>query len=109
MPGMSPVMSLKGDPDMHMKKALAKYSLQKWEGRILRSLESEPGSLGSMKKHFISIVTGADYYDIDLKDPVTWGDMPEGVAMPPDEAFIEMYGAMIKDIKRREKRSSYEF
>jgi hypothetical protein len=102
-------MSLKGDPDMHLNKVLKKYNLEAWKNDIYRRLDAEPGSPAALKKHFISILTGEDYYAIDLKDPVTWGDVPEDVKMPPDQAFLDMYKAIVMDQKRRDKRSSYEF
>lgn len=121
MPGYSPTMSLKGDPDMHLKKALKKHKLDEFYDDISRWLDSEPGSPGSLKKHWISTFhgsgvkdkdgfdTGVDYYEIDLKDPTTWGDPDPGIPMPPDQAFLDIYKAIKADEKRRNKRSSYEF
>lgn len=121
MPGsMSPTMSLKGDPDMHLKKALKKHKLDDLFDDVSRWLDSEPGSPGSLKKHFITSYysTGSDkegfaippeYHEIDLKDPTTWGDPDPGVPMPPDQAFLDIYKAIVADEKRRNKRSSYEF
>lgn len=109
MPGFSPTMSLKGDPDMHVMGVLKRYGQLPYENKIIRSFESEPSSPGAMKKNWLSMITGADYYDIDLKDPTTWGDLPDDVKMPPDQFFADLYQAMWKDVKRREKRASYEF
>lgn len=122
MPGsMSPPMSLKGDPDMHLKKVLKKHNLEDIESDVQRWLDSEPGSPGSLKKYFITTFhsagvkdregfdIGVDYYEIDLKDPTSWGEPDPGMLMPNDQFFLELFNAIKLDEKRRAKRSSYEF
>jgi len=117
MPGMSPPMSLKGDPDMHLKKVLKKYKKDDYFDDVSRWLDSEPGSPGSLKKMWIvnfadNAVDDKGYatkedWEIDLKDPTTWpGDVPD---MPPDQFFLDLFKAIKLDEKRRNKRSSYEF
>jgi hypothetical protein len=119
MPDYSETTSLKGDPDVHLKKALKKHKLDDFFDDVSGWLDGEPGSPGSLKKHWITNFNSIgknDKYgdpimvywdDIDLKDPTTWGD--PGVPMPSDQAFIDMYKAIVADEKRRNKRSSYEF
>lgn len=115
MPGMSPPMRLKHDPDKSLKAVLKKYKLEDIERDVTRWLDSEPGSPGALKKHFISAfnVEGPEqatisYYDIDLKDPTTWGN-EDGYPMPSDQFFLDLFKAIKADQKRNDKRSSYEF
>lgn len=95
MPGsMSQSMSLKGDHDMHLKKALKKHRIS--------DFHSEEWADGS--------VVGIDYHDINLKDQTTWGgDEDPSIPMPPGQAFLDTYKAIVADEKRQRKRSSYEF
>lgn len=114
MPGMSPPMRLKGDPDKNLKQVLKKYKLDDIIQDVTRWLDSEPGSPGSLKKHFIASFAAAgdqpvDYYNVDLKDPATWGDLDPSMPMPPDDFFLALYKAIKADEKRNAKRSSYEF
>lgn len=122
MPGMSPPMSLKGDPDMHLKKVLSKYKLDRLLPEIQGWLDMEPGSPGHLKKLFITTFftefgQPTNQHNIDLKDPTTWGE-PTDESMidqfgergiPDDQFFLDMYKAIKLDEKRRAKRSSYEF
>ena len=121
----SPPMRLKNDPDKSIKQVLKKYKLDDILQDVSRWLDSEPGSPGSLKKHFISSFAGSpdptgarmkwesdvgvDYYDIDLKDPTTWGEFSDDMPLPPDDFFLALYKAIKADEKRNAKRSSYEF
>jgi hypothetical protein len=122
MPGsMSPPMYLKGDPDMNLKKVLKKYKLDDILRDVSRWLDSEPGSPGALKKHFIAAYhlsgvkdmdgfdVGVDYYDIDLKDPTTWGEGDPEFPIPSDDFFLALFKAIKADERRYNKRSSYEF
>lgn len=122
MPGSySPPMHLKGDPDKSLKQVLKKYKLDDSFNDVQRWLDSEPGSPGSLKKYWISTYhtsgrkdkegfdTGVDYYDIDLKDPSTWGDPDPEFPVPPDDFFLALFKAIKADERRNNKRSSYEF
>lgn len=117
MSGMSSPMSLKGDPDMHLKKVLKKYHRDDAFDDVQSWLDLEPDSPLALKVHWI--LTFADgtvddrgnatkkYWDIDPKDPMTWsGDVPD---MPPDQFFLDLFKAIKADEKRQAKRSSYEF
>ena len=115
MPGFSPPMRLKHDPDKSLKSVLKKYKLDDILQDVTRWLDSEPGSPGSLKKHFLATYAGkegdqpVDYYDIDLKDPTTWGDLDPSMPMPPDQFVLDLFKAIQADTKRNAKRSSYEF
>jgi len=108
-------MSLKGDPDLHLKKTLKKWKLEETLPEISRWLEREPGSPGTLKVLWICEFNtegpeeaSIGYYDVDLKDPTSWGN--ENMwPMPSDDFFLELYKAIKADDKRRASRASYEF
>jgi len=111
MPGMSPPTSLKGDPDVNVKRVLKWFHQEDILSDVSRWLDLEPQSPGQLKKHFITTFnaetdgTPIDYNLINLKDPTTFGDG----GLPPDEFFLELYRAIKADEKRRASRGSYEF
>lgn len=118
-------MYLKGDPDMHLKGVIKKFGLEEFENDIINWLDSEPSSPAAWKKYWImrfytvgnpdqhGDVDGdyyhPEYHDIDLKDPTTWGERDPHVAMPTDDFFVKLHQAAVKDQKRRNKRSSWEY
>lgn len=99
-------MTPKHDPNKNLIAVLKKHKLDDLLSDVGSWLDSEPGSPGALKKHFIATFANVNYYDIDLKDPTTWGDIED---MPPDQFFIDMFKAIKADEKRNAKRSSYEF
>lgn len=113
MPGMSPPMRLKHDPMKSVKQVLKKYKRDDLLDEVSRWLDMEPGSPGSLKKQFILMNAIDDQgnstmedWEIDLKDPTTWGEQTD---MPPDQFFLDLFKAIRADEKRNAKRSSYEF
>ncbi len=113
MPGMSPPMRLKGDPDKNVKQVLKKYNQDDLINDVSGWVEMELGSPGALKKQYILLSAVDDAgnstmedWNIDLKDPTTWGDVQN---MPPDQFFLDLFKAMKADQKRNAKRSSYEF
>lgn len=115
MPGFSPPMHLKGDPAKSLKATLKKHKLEDILPEVERWLDSEPGSPGSLKKHFLATFAAkegdqpVDYYEVDLKDSTTWGDLDPSMPMPSDQFFLDLFKAIKADEKRNAKRSSYEF
>lgn len=121
MPGsFSNTMRLKHDPNQSMLQVLKKYKLEDILRDVVSWLESEPAGPGSLKKYFISTFRGREnpkggeplmvnFYDIDLKDPTTWGDDDPEFPIPSDQFFIDLFKAIKADDKRNSKRSSYEF
>lgn len=101
-------MQRKNDPNKSVISVLKKYKLADMLQNVSSWLDSEPGSPGALKKFFISNLTGVDYDNILLKDPVTWGDVADG-DMPEDQFFLELFKAIKTDEKRNASRSSYEF
>jgi len=102
---------------MHLKKVLKKYGQEPIERDVHSWCENGPGSPGALKKRYIEAFSddaiddqgNADEYfyeKIDLKDPVTWGNVPD---MPGDEFFLALYKAIKADEKRAASRKSYEF
>lgn len=111
-------MKLKGDPNAKLKATLKKYKITDMLDEVLENLDMYRGKPSDFKKSYIMShslndqgVSTVDEFQINLKDPTTWGDMSDEdvKAMPSDEAFLEIAKACIADRKRNEKRDSYEF
>lgn len=114
MPGMSPPMKLKYDPNKSVKAVLKKYKLDDLLNDVSSWLDVEARTPAALKKRFLVSFAAngdqpVDYYDIDLNDPTSWGDLSTDMPMPPDEFFLELSKAVVADEKRAQKRSSYEF
>lgn len=121
MAGMSSPMRLKHDPNKSLKQVIKKHNLESEERAIEQWLDFEPTSPGALKKYFITTFNasgvkdkegydmGIDPNQVDLKDPMTWGEANPDMPMPPDQFFLELYKAIKTDEKRNAKRSSYEF
>lgn len=120
MPGsFSPTMKLKFDPNQSLIKVLKKHKLDDYLRDIIPWLNSEPGSPGALKKFWIStfhampkesdptLFDSIEYFDVDLKDPTTWGEAND--PLPSDDFFLELFKAIKADDRRYAKRSSYEF
>ena len=116
MPGFSPPMKLKTDPNKSVKIILKRYSLDELLPDVIGWLTANSTSPSSLKKLFIESFFEPDehsdyvhYGDIDLNDPVSWGEENPELPMPPDQFFIWLSKAIQADEKRNAKRSSYEF
>jgi hypothetical protein len=109
---MSPAMSLKGDHEMHLKSALRKHGL-KGDQDLLDDLmqiwnHSEPRSWMALRKSYINMYSDPSNEDErDEFDALELTAEYEGVPSP--EVFVDAYKAMVRDQKRFDKRSSYEF
>lgn len=109
---MSPSMSLKGDPDMHLKRALKKHNLAD-DLNLFDDLQtiftySEPRSVKSFRQKYIEMYAdpSSDEEQNDL-DSLDMEAEHEGV--PSLEVFKDVLVGMLKDEKRATRRSSYEF
>lgn len=94
-----------GDPNSNIKAVLANYDYDVPMSEIENWINADPQSPGDVKKEFIVYVGNVDIWDIDLKDPMTWGDIAK---MPPDKFFIDMLRAIRRDQARKSLASSYE-
>lgn len=93
-------MSIKINSNKHLKIVLEKYDIQEnleFFSRLWTN--SEPASSRSLKKHFISSVTGIDYKDINLYVNNVWEDMK----LPSDDVFVDIYRALVTDHKRSKR------
>lgn len=116
MPGFSPPTKLKTDPHKSVKIILKRYSLDDIFDDVLNWMELDTYLPSSLKKQFISSFFEFDdnsvnihFGDVDLNDPVSWGEENPDLPLPPDQFFIFLSKAIKADEKRNAKRSSYEF
>lgn len=118
MPGMSPPMSLKGDPDTQLKKVLKKHKLEDVFDEISDAAQNGLADPGGLKKLYIANRCMDDkgnstvsFDMIDLRDPTTWTGMSDEDAknVPRDDVFLDISQAIKADERRNSKRASYEF
>lgn len=104
--GMSPQMHRKADPDKNVKRVLKKWGYSDYLSDVNEWTVRETVGPKGLKKQFISMMSGVDFYEIDLQDTSTWGSTED---VPSDEFFVELSKAIAADTKAASRRSSYEF
>lgn len=95
-----------GDRHANVNRVLSKYEYDIPLSEIENWINADPTNPGDVKKEYIVYAGNVDLWDIDLKDPVTWGDIGN---VPPDKFFIDMLKAIRADERRKSLAASYEF